>query len=101
MEQTEFVVGFSELKDLLIDKYKILAPREHLRLYFTESNNQLIIHDYRSHLKQLVLSRNVKSGQTMEFLERMALKVIQLSLLSSSPSKMLNENFLLYGYFTF
>ncbi len=101
MEQADFVVGFSELKDLLINKYNIQTPREKIRLYFTVMDSSLFMHDYKNHTKSVMLSRNVLNGQAMDFLQGKPFKIIQLSLQSVNAPKLLNEYFLLSGYFTF
>lgn len=101
MEQTEFVVGFSELKDLLIDKYKIQTPREELRLYFTVTSNQLLMHDFKNHNRIVLLSGDVFRKYVERIPMNTAAKLIRYSIESKMPADMLNDHFMLYGYFTF
>ena len=101
MEQAELVIGFSELKDLLIEKYQTQTPREKLRLYFIFKNNNLFAHDFRDHSKFVLLSRDVHKKSIDKSLGNFAYRIIQRALNSDAPAQLLNNDFLLYGYFIF
>ena len=59
MQQREIVSGYSELKDLLIRTYQIERRREFIKLYFTEKNNRLLMHDYNDHKKFIELVEEI------------------------------------------
>ncbi len=101
MQQTEFIVGFSELKDLLIETYKIDLPRDQIRLFFAEIDNTLLLHDYLNHKRSVLLSSNIHQKRSPNVRKKIALKIIFLALDSADPALFLNESYLLYGYFRF
>lgn len=54
------VVGFSELKELLIQTYTIDRDRVFVKLHFSEQNDELIMHDYDDHKKMITLIPSLK-----------------------------------------
>ena len=101
MEQREIISGFSELKDLLIRTYHIKKERELIKLYFSEINNTLLMHDNSDHKNAIVLSKNLKSKQALSGLPYMAHRLVLESLKHVSPSEFLNKEFQLNGFFRF
>ena len=55
MQQKDLVVGFSDLKDILIQTYKIEKPRDQIRLYFSFVGTELRMHDYEDHEKAVTV----------------------------------------------
>ena len=101
MKQRELVSGFSELKDLLIRIYKIDRDREFVKLYFSEKDNELLMHDYDEHEKVLDMSRDITNKQIRDGLNTNSHNLIQESLLYNKPSEFLNNGFKLNGFFRF
>ena len=99
MEQLEIMSGFHDLKDLLIISYKLTKNRDSIKLHFTEYKNELLMHDYDDHKKLVQISRNVASRATAAVLSNRAQYLIEESLRHKSPSKFLNDQFQLYGFF--
>lgn len=99
MQQRELVAGFSELKDLLIRTYKINRDREFIRLYFSEKDNQLLMHDYEEHQQALTLSRDIINKQIRDGLSANSHNLIKESLLRPKPSEFWNIGFKLNGFF--
>ncbi len=99
MQQTELVVGFSELKDLLIRTYEIEREREFVKLYFTEETDSLLMHDYDDHKKYLFLSFNVKKKIIVDRLSANAHRLVDEALRHPSPANFLNNEFKLSGFF--
>lgn len=56
MRQRHLVSGFSELKNLLIQKYDIKEDRMKLRLHFTMRDGELFVHNYKLHHQQIQLT---------------------------------------------
>ena len=102
MEQRQIVSGFSELKDLLVQKYNIIESRERIGLYFTMSDGALILHHYKRHYQQVNLAEfashsinvTLKSGS-------FANELIELALKEERPEIFLNQQFKLHGFFKF
>ena len=61
MHQRVVMSGFSDLKDLLIRTYKIDKDQGLVKLYFTEENNRLLMHDYDDHERVIYLCSNLKN----------------------------------------
>lgn len=101
MQQRELVSGFSELKDLLIRTYKIDRNRELVRLYFSEKDNELLMHDYDDHKKSFALSRSMNNKEISHGLTANALRLVKESLNRVSPADFLIEQFQLNGFFRF
>lgn len=101
MQQRELVSGFSDLKDLLIRTYNIEKERELVRLYFSESKNELLMHDYDDHKKAIRLCLNLKRKLIMERLTVNAQRLVQESLKHTSPAEFLINEFQLNGFFRF
>ena len=99
MRQQELVSGFSELKDLLITTYRIEQPRELVKLYFSETTNELLMHDYDDHSKFIILSFKLQDRLSRTGLTLYASRLVILALNHPSPSIFLNHNFKLYGFF--
>ena len=99
MQQRELVSGFSDLKDLLIRTYKIVKEREFLKLYFTEVNNELLMHDFNDHKREISICSDVKNKVIKIALSPTAKLLVKESLLHSDPVKFLNDEFKLYGFF--
>lgn len=99
MQQRELVASYSELKDLLIRTYKINRDREFIRLYFSEKDNELLMHDYGEHQKALTLSRDIVNKQVRDGLKTNSLNLVKESLLQPKPSEFLNNGFNLNGFF--
>ena len=99
MQQRELVSGFSELKDLLIRTYKVDRDRELVKLYFSEKDNELLMHDYDAHEKILTISRDIANKQIRDGLSIYSHNLIVESLLCHKPSEFLNNGFKLNGFF--
>ncbi len=99
MQDRELVNGFSELKDLLIREYKIDRDRSSVKLFFSEKDNSLIMHDYNDHKKVLILSFNIIKKEIWRGLSNYAQRLVMEALNSDSPSHFLIESFRLYGFF--
>ena len=100
MQQRELVSGFSDLKDLLIRTYKIDRDRSLVMLYFTEADDQLLMHDYDDHNKVITICSNLKN----KFIKRdvftvRAIFVVENALDQDDPSVFLNSSFKLNGFF--
>ena len=95
----EIVSGFSELKDLLIHTFKVTRNREFVRLYFTELDNELLMHDYADHKKVIVLSLDIESQDIPKEIPLRARRLIQNSLMQKGASDFLNRGFQLHGFF--
>ena len=101
MDQLEIVLGYSELKELIIRKYKIDKNRELVKLYFTAEDNKLVIHDYHDHKKAITLVQNIKRRQLSIFSGHNGRRLVQQSLNYADPVKFLNDEFRLSGFFRF
>jgi hypothetical protein len=101
MKTTSAVSGFSELKELLIRTYKIERPAIEVRLYFTEEENALLMHDYDDHKKVIVLSNNIKTKHLSKALLGNARLLCFEALKTELPAVDLNNGFLLCGHFRF
>ncbi len=103
MQQRQIVSGFSEIKDLLIRKYKITEDREKLRLYFTYNDGLLTVHNYRSHEQQIILTDRTFSGVINHMLPKNSFsrQVVKLALNETRPDDFLNSQFKLHGFFRF
>ena len=99
MQQREFVSGFSDLKDLLIQTYKIGKTREFVKLYFTETEDKLFMHDYDDHKKALTLVVSISDREIARGLTEKAHQLIAESLLQPKPAEFLIDGFKLYGFF--
>jgi hypothetical protein len=101
MQQLDSVTGFSELKDILIRTYRIERSREFIKLYFSEIENMLLMHDYDDHSKVIYICLNTKKKKAQQHLTSKAKLVVENSLDQLHPSKYLNDQFQLYGFFRF
>lgn len=99
MQQTEFISGFSELKELLIKTYNIETDKALVRLYFTESNNELLMHDYDNHKKVICLCSNLKDKIIKNGLPTKAMLLVNESIDHASAAQFLNFEFKLSGFF--
>lgn len=99
MQQRELISGFSELKDLLIRTYNIKKERELVRLYFSVSKNELLVHDYDDHKGVISLCANLARKQIRNGLSAGIRRLVTESLEHSSPSEFLNKEFQLNGFF--
>lgn len=99
MQQRELISGFSELKDLLIRTYNIKKDREFVRLYFSESKNELLMHDYDEHERVISLCFNLELKIIRERLGVSAYRLVQESLKHTSPALFLIKEFQLNGFF--
>jgi hypothetical protein len=101
MEQVQIVSGFSELKDLLIQKFQIARSRERIRLYFTENDDQLLLHDFHEHKISLTIVRSIEQKILSGYLTENARLLCAKAIKEPDPVAYLNHGFLLYGYFRF
>ena len=99
MESLQIVSGFSELKDLLIRTYQVTKNKEFIRLYFTELDNELLMHDYADHKKVIVLSRNIDAQNISVEIPVRARRLIRESFMRKGASDFLNRGFQLHGFF--
>ena len=99
MQERVLISGFSELKDLLIKTFQIERNTEFVRLYFSQKNNELLMHDYDDHKKAINLSFNLKKGDIKTMLTINAHRVVKESLKHKSPAEFLNNGFKLSGFF--
>jgi hypothetical protein len=99
VKQTDLVSGFSELKDILIRAYGIDRPRNRIKLYFTEGENELHMHDDSDHKKIVPLVDNLREKYILPFNEKKATALIRESLNHNEPALFLNEEFESYGFF--
>lgn len=99
MFESEFVSGFSELKNILIRTYEIEKPKVQIKLHFTVLDNELRMHDYDDHSKVVNLSDDILGKQVIEFPERQAVEIIKMALEQGDPLDYLRDGFLLYGFF--
>ena len=99
MQQRELVSGFSELKDLLIRTYQIERGRELVKLYFSEEDNKLLMHDYDNHKKVIRLCLNLERKNIWNGLTGNAHRLVNESLKHASPSEFLIQEFQLNGFF--
>jgi hypothetical protein len=97
MQQTEFLSGYSELKDLLVEHYG--HDRKKLRLYFSQTKNSLLMHDYNNHKNVVELVLNFEIPAFNRYLKPRAKKLVLNALRQNEPAKYLNDGFLLYGFF--
>lgn len=100
MQTMAIVSGFSELKDLLIRTYNIERSRAEVRLYFTEDQDQLLMHDYHDHKKLIVLATSISRKELRKSLKGFAAQLCELALSEVEPSKFLNRRFTSDGFFT-
>lgn len=101
MQQREFISGFSELKDLLIRTYNIKKEREFVRLYFSEHDNQLLMHDYNDHKRAISLCADLKQKSIRSGLSVYSKRLVTESLKFPKSSVFLNKEFQLHGFFRF
>ncbi|MBC7421677.1 MAG: hypothetical protein H7328_13190 [Bdellovibrio sp.] len=101
MEPRELMYGFSDLKKLLIQTYQIDQPPEVVKLYFSEGDNALVVHDYDDHRKQLFLSLDVFNKLARPELPLKVINLVNESLKQSHPANFLNNEFLLNGFFRY
>ncbi len=80
MQQREIVSGFSELKDLLIRTYRIERSREFVKLYFSENDKILFMHDYDDHGKKIALSFDLELKHVWDGLAASAHRLVNESL---------------------
>ena len=99
MQQREMVSGFSELKDLLIRTCKIERGRDLVKLYFSESRNTLVMHDYDDHKKEICICIDLDLKVVWEGIAGNAQFLVSESLNQASPAVFLNDGFKLYGFF--
>lgn len=99
MQQREFMSGFSDLKDLLIRTYKVDKEREFIKLYFTEKENELLMHDFNDHKRAIGICSDIKNKIIEATLSPIAKLLIKESLIHTDPAKFLNDEFKLYGFF--
>ena len=100
MQQLEFVSGFSELKDMLIRTYKLDRSRNLIKLYFSEKENSLFVHDYDDHKKAIKICNNIESKELAKDLPPKALLLVIESLMHDSPTEFLIKEFQLNGFFS-
>lgn len=98
MQQAQVVSGFSELKDLLIRTFQIERPREKIRLYFTDKDDQLLMHDYHDQ-KFIIVIKSIRQIDLIEDLSEKSRLLCLEALMHLQPAHYLNEGFLLYGFF--
>lgn len=96
MQQLEIVSGFSDLKSILIRTYNIEKSRQRVRLWFSESDNRLSMHDYYEHKNSVLLSLD---GEPM-ITEYFGRKLVVEALRWPDPVAFLNEEFRANGYYT-
>ena len=96
MQQKDLVVGFSDLKDILIQTYKIEKPREQIRLYFSFVEEELTMHDYEDHAKAIVL---LQAGEVRLQTGSFGWRLVNFVKGSRKPDALLNDLFQLYGFF--
>lgn len=101
MQQRELVSGFSDLKNILIRTYKIDRDRELVKLYFTERDSELLMHDYDDHKKVICLCTNLKNKFIRNDLVSKARLLVEESLMQANPAQFLNLEFQLNGFFRF
>ena len=101
MEQYNLVVGFSDLKELLIRTYAIERDRALVKLYFSESALELVLHDYDDHFKTIVLCFDMPKKRLRRGLSYHSQKLVRKSLNYRKPSDFLNNEFRLNGFFRF
>jgi hypothetical protein len=99
MQQRQVIAGFSDLKELLIRTYEMRESRELIRLHFSASNNQLLMHDYNDHKKFVILCRNIIYKVLVTGLSQNAYELLMIALDSKTPINFLNEQFKLNGFF--
>jgi hypothetical protein len=99
MQSIEIVSGYSDLKTLLVRTYKIDRPVEFIRLFFSESQNELLLHDYDDHKKIIHICYSIKMKDIRPRLSRNSNQLILESLNQKSPAQFLNDGFKLYGFF--
>ncbi len=93
MQQTHIISGFSELKDLLIEQFKVKRPREMIRLHFTISRDRLLIHDYSCHQNAITIVHSIRQKHLNTKLKGNA-KILCLEALAQPyPALFLNEYF--------
>ena len=101
MQQRELVFGFSKLKDLLIRMYKIDRDRSLVKLYFSEKDDVLLMHDYDDHKKYLALSLSISNKDIRTGLTGDSYNLVEESLRQPNPTEFLNIGFKLNGFFRF
>ena len=101
MKQRQIVSGFSEIKDLLVQKYKINKGRENIRLHFTMSDGELIVHDYHRHSYQIILTSVGFHSISNTLPNSFARELVDLALKELDPAIFLNQQFNLHGFFRF
>ena len=99
MQQSKIVSGFSDLKNLIIRTYKIEQDREFVKLFFSEKDNELLIHDYNDHSRVLTLVRQIDAKEIRIGLTANAYRLVKESLNHKSPSEFLINEFQLSGFF--
>lgn len=102
MQNRQIMSGFSELKDLLIKKYKINENRKSIRLHFRMMAGELYLHNYRRHEQKIQIASIVNGLITNNLTERsFARDLVELALKEIMPASFLNRNFQLNGFFRF
>ncbi len=101
MQQRELMSGFSDLKVLLIRTYKIDRSSELVKLYFTQADNELLLHDYDDHEKIISLCSDLKNKFIRDILTFKAKLLVEESLMHHNPAQFLNNEFQLNGFFIF
>ncbi|MBC7740717.1 MAG: hypothetical protein H7061_00870 [Bdellovibrionaceae bacterium] len=99
MDQIKVVGGFSDLKGLLIQTYKITRDRDEIKLFFSVSAGELFMHNYDDHKQAVSLSKDITAGDLAENLPYRCKELLFESLRNESPSQYLNEQFVLHGFF--
>ncbi len=99
MHQTQIMSGFSELKDLLIERFQIERPRETIRLHFTINLDRLLVHDYSYHKNAITIVHSVRQINLNISLKGNAKLLCLEALTRPDPAQYLNEEFQLYGFF--
>ncbi len=99
VKTTAELAGFSELKDLLIRTYRIDKARESVRLYFTEYQNQIFLHEYKDHNKKILLVVNIREKEISGRAVGLARQICIEALKHKKPADFLNEGFLSAGFF--
>jgi hypothetical protein len=100
MQQTTVMGGFSDLKDILIKHHNIQTPKQEIRLYFSNKENQLLLHNYHKHAQFIVLVVDSKAVTTFESARINALIKYAVGN-STNPDRLLNDLFLSVGFFKF
>jgi hypothetical protein len=104
MEQYQIINGFSEIKKILANKYKI-KDLSTLQLWFTIENDFLVVQDYSDHKKShalAIFNSNEKSWKIILKEESIENRTIQEAINRNKNNKLdesCNELYGLFGYF--